>query len=93
MIPPPGRLLSVKLWDQTYQIRASGDEEWARRVARMVDETMREIADATGLLDRTQVSVLASLNLADRLLSLRKDFDRINRETQELDQLLGEALP
>lgn len=89
-------LLELEILGQTYQVRVSGTEEWAKRVGKLVDETMREIQRATRLTDTTKIAILAALNLADLYLSLgeeNKDLaETIRITTQEMNKVLTEAL-
>ena len=64
----------VNIFNQTYSLRsASGDSGHVERVARLVDERMRAIADGLAVHDVAKVAVLTALNLADELEGL-KDF-------------------
>jgi len=89
-------LLELEILGQPYQVRVQGTEEWARQVAVLVDGTMREIQRETRLMDTTKIAILASLNLADRLLTLReseKQLAQAAREaTMDVNQILADAL-
>jgi len=74
---PPGetdhgeRAMKVEIYDQSYSVNADGNEEYLQELAAYVDGKMREIAAATRMVDSLKVAVLASLNIADELYSLR----------------------
>jgi cell division protein ZapA (FtsZ GTPase activity inhibitor) len=64
--------VTVTIFDQPYRLRSGqGGDERVRRVASLVDERMREVATHMRSLDMTRIAVLAALNLADELESLR----------------------
>jgi cell division protein ZapA len=71
--PPP---VVVTIFDQPYRLRSGRGDEHLRRVAALVDERMREVATHMKSLDMTRIAVLAALNLADELESLRDDQTR-----------------
>jgi cell division protein ZapA len=71
--PPP---VVVTIFDQPYRLRSGRGDEHLRRVASLVDERMREVATHMKSLDMTRIAVLAALNLADELESLRLDQSR-----------------
>lgn len=64
-----GQIVSVRIYNQSYNIRASGEESRARmlRVAAIVDARMREIERQGGTVDTLRLAILAALHLADDL--------------------------
>lgn len=74
----------VNIFNQTYSLRsASGDGEHVQRVARLVDERMRAVADGLAVHDVAKVAVLTALNLADELEGLRSFYEAELREVLE----------
>src|ERR1700748_601735 len=74
---PRGESIRVTIFNQTYSLRsATGDREYLRRVAQLVDERMRSIASQLAVHDVGKVAVLAALNLADELEVLKDSFER-----------------
>ena len=66
----------VSIFNQTYSLRsASGDGARVERVARLVDERMRAVADGLAVHDVARVAVLTALNLADELEGLRSFYE------------------
>ena len=61
----------VEIYEQTYHIRGELDEKYVAELARFVDQKMRDVAEATRTVDTLRVAVLAALNIADELHSLR----------------------
>jgi cell division protein ZapA len=66
----------VNIFNQTYSLRAAdGDGAHVLRVARLVDERMRAVADGLAVHDVAKVAVLTALNLADELEGLRSFYE------------------
>ena len=63
----------VRIFDQPYRLRTGRDAGYAERVATLVDGRMREVAAHMATLDVAKIAVLAALNLADELESLKRD--------------------
>jgi cell division protein ZapA len=66
----------VNIFNQTYSLRAAdGNGEHVERVARLVDERMRAVANGLAVHDVAKVAVLTALNLADELEGLRSFYE------------------
>jgi cell division protein ZapA len=63
--------VSVEIYDQTYNLRAS-DPEYIQKLAAMVDGKMRAVSSNGSTVDSLRVAVLAALNIADELLRLQE---------------------
>ena len=64
--------VQVYIFNQTYNLRSGSDEEYVRRVARRVDERMRQISSLAPYHDPMKVAVLAALHMADELEQARE---------------------
>jgi cell division protein ZapA (FtsZ GTPase activity inhibitor) len=74
----------VNIFNQTYSLRAAdGDGAHVVRVARLVDERMRAVADGLAVHDVAKVAVLTALNLADELEGLKNFYEAELREVLE----------
>jgi cell division protein ZapA len=74
----------VNIFNQTYSLRSgSGDGEHVQRVARLVDERMRAVANGLAVHDVAKVAVLTALNLADELEGLKNFYEAELREVLE----------
>jgi cell division protein ZapA len=63
--------VKIDIFDQTYNVNAEQNEQYVKNLADYVDGKMREVANATRTVDSLKVAVLAALNIADELYSLR----------------------
>lgn len=88
--------MKIDIYDQSYNVSADQNEEYLHELAAYVDGKMREVADATRMVDSVKVAVLAALNIADELFSARarqKDFEGPLRErVQKCVELVEQAL-
>jgi cell division protein ZapA len=57
--------IRVEIYNQTYNIRSDGDNEYIMRLAEYVDGKMREISSGTLTVDSLKVAILAALHIAD----------------------------
>ena len=64
--------MKIEIYDQIYNINSGQSDEYLRQLASYVDSKMRDIADETRIADSLKVAVLASLNIADELFTLRE---------------------
>ena len=66
----------VDIYDQVYQLRGT-DPQHIERLAAIVDAKMRAVSAHGATVDSLRVAVLAALNIADELMSLRARFDTL----------------
>lgn len=63
--------MKVQIYDQIYNINSGEQESYMRELAAYVDEKMNAVAEGTHTVDSLRVAVLAALNIADELFTLR----------------------
>lgn len=85
--PNPPTSVAVDIYDQIYHLRGS-DPAYLDRLAGLVDSKMRAVAATGATVDSLRVAVLAALNLADELVTLRV---RHEAATQHLRQTQREV--
>jgi cell division protein ZapA len=73
---PIPEAVGVEIYDQVYNLRGT-DAEYIQQLATLVDAKMRAVAAHSGTADSLRVAVLAALNIADELLSLRARYDAL----------------
>jgi cell division protein ZapA len=74
--------VSVEIYDQTYNLRAS-DPEYIQKLAAMVDGKMRAVSANGSTVDSLRVAVLAALNIADELLRLQEQTRTVRGSVSE----------
>ena len=73
-VPTVPQTVVVEIYDQIYHLRGV-DPEYIERLAAMVDGKMRAVSARGGTVDSLRVAVLAALNIADELATLRERYD------------------
>jgi cell division protein ZapA len=68
--------VSVDIYDQVYHLRGT-DPKHIEKLASLVDSRMRAVAAHGSTVDSLRVAVLASLNIADELFTLRARYDAL----------------
>jgi cell division protein ZapA len=87
----PGRV-DVEIFGKVYTVRGDKDPEYVRRVAEFVDRKMREISQVTDTVSTSRIAILASLNIADELMSLLEESEQLRTRMRELTQLIESSL-
>ena len=64
----------VDIYDQIYQLRGV-NPQYIERLAEMVDSKMRAVSAHGSTVDSLRVAVLAALNLADQLVTVRAKYE------------------
>jgi cell division protein ZapA len=90
-----GAKMKIDIYDQSYNVNAE-NEEYVKKLAFYVDTKMREVADATHMVDSLKVAVLAALNMADEVFSLRERQEKlegpIRKRVEKCTALVEKAL-
>ncbi|NNE67095.1 MAG: cell division protein ZapA [Pyrinomonadaceae bacterium] len=74
--------IRVEIYNQTYNIRSDGDNDYILNLAEFVDGKMREISSGTLTVDSLKVAILAALHIAD-------EYQRLKTELEKNDALLA----
>ncbi|WP_255551321.1 cell division protein ZapA [Granulicella sp. dw_53] len=74
--PDTSQSVSVDIYDQVYHLRGI-DPAYIDSLARSVDAKMRAVSAHGGTVDSLRVAVLAALNIADELATLRQRYDTL----------------
>lgn len=64
--------MKIQIYDQSYSVNSGQSDEYLRELAAYVDAKMHDIADETHIADSLKVAVLAALNIADEMFTLRE---------------------
>jgi len=96
----PPQTIKVEIYNQSYNIRGDGNNDYIQHLAKFVDEKMRDIASTTATVDTLRVAILAALNISDELHQLRKRHEQLDNTVGErssqcsamLDQLLKKGI-
>lgn len=91
--------LVVDIYDQIYHLRGP-DPKYLEQLSALVDAKMRAVARHGTTVDSLRVAVLAALNIADELVTLRQQRDaltgnmalNLKSRTETLAEMLDAAL-
>ena len=75
--PASTETVSVEIYDQIYNLRGT-DAGYIEQLASVVDAKMRAVSASGSTVDSLRVAVLAALNIADELVTLRERFDTLS---------------
>jgi cell division protein ZapA len=64
--------MKIEIYDQIYSVQADGNENYLNELAAYVDAKMRTAAEAARTVDSLKVAILAALNMADELFTLKQ---------------------
>lgn len=74
--PQESRSIAVEIYDQIYHLRGT-DPAYIQQLAHVVDAKMRAVSALGNTVDSLRVAVLAALNIADELQTLRQRYDSL----------------
>lgn len=87
--------LVVDIYDQIYHLRGP-DPMYLQQLSALVDAKMRAVAQQGTTVDSLRVAVLAALNIADELVTLRQQRDalagNVARSIKSRTETLAEML-
>jgi cell division protein ZapA len=69
----------VEIYDQVYQLRGT-DPQYIDRLAGMVDDKMRAVSAHGATVDSLRVAVLAALNIADELVTMKARYEAVSNQ-------------
>jgi len=80
--------IKVEIFGTEYRIKGDANGDYIRQVAGLVDERMRQIADASMTGSVAKIAILAAVNIADELLK-----ERLTRKSamEKLSERLKQA--
>ena len=88
--------IRVEIYNQTYNIRSDGDNEYIMRLAEFVDSKMREISSGTLTVDSLKVAILAALHIADEYHQLKRNHEQTDAQlasrSAEMTEMLDHIL-
>jgi len=80
---------SVQIFGREYKIRGHADKDYIRKMAKYVDDKMKELASNASLPSQDRLAILVALNIADELFQERaKSSETISAVEQRADRLI-----
>jgi len=84
--------VDVEIFGKVYTVRGDKDPDYVRRVAEFVDRKMREIAQVTDTISTSRIAILASLNIADELMTMLEESEELKARMKKLTQQVEDTL-
>ena len=81
----------VDIYDQIYQLRGV-NPAYIERLAEIVDLKMRAVSAHGATVDSLRVAVLAALNLADELVTLRTKYEALHASMNAHKQAAAQSM-
>lgn len=66
--------IKLTIFGNPLAIRTEDDPRYVKRLARYVDEHMKEISKSTKAVTTTRIAILTALTIADELFKLRDEY-------------------
>jgi len=84
--------VDVEIFGKVYTVRGDKDPDYVRRVAEFVDRKMREIEQVTDTVSTSRIAILASLNIADELMTMLEEAEELRTRMKKLTEQIEETL-
>ena len=91
LVAPEMEAVVVDIYDQIYQLRGVNPEH-IERLASIVDLKMRAVSAHGATVDSIRVAVLAALNLADELVTLRAKYQALTSSMEAHKQAAAQSM-
>ena len=77
------RKVDIVIDGRNFTVVGTKDEEYIRKVARYVDEKVRELANKNDKLSQTMSATLAALNIADEYHMVKKKLEELENQVRD----------
>jgi len=77
--------VDVYILGQKYTIKGEETPEYIKQLADFVDSKLKEVCSNTPNLTPLKAAILASLNIADELHRLKKEYNTVSNNIKSID--------
>jgi len=84
--------VKVNIFGEDYPIKGDADALYIKKVAKYVDQKMKQVAERLSNKLPLRVAVLAAMNITDELIKEREDKEKKLLNIEEKAQFLTEQL-
>lgn len=91
----PVSRVRVEIFGEEFIVRGDTDADYIVRLAKMVDQKMREVSETLEKAETKKIAILAALNLADELVQSEEKGQAtgdIEERTKRLISMLDEGI-
>jgi cell division protein ZapA len=89
----PRRTVTIEIGGQKFPLRTDADDGYVKALAALVNEKIDEVRAGARTLSTQSVTVLAALQLADELETMRRKHAELKRQVRERGARILELLP
>jgi cell division protein ZapA (FtsZ GTPase activity inhibitor) len=89
-MPETYKTTLIRIMGDDYPIKSDADSEYMRKLARYVEDSIRNVTSRIKLPAHLKPEILAALLIADEYFSEREKNDEIERKMRELVSVLEE---
>ncbi|MGQ9825844.1 MAG: cell division protein ZapA [Desulfotomaculales bacterium] len=75
--------VEVEIFGEEYVLRGNEPPAYMEMLAQYVNKKMRQVVTRNPRLSTAKAAILTALNIADELMKLQKEHDRLVRKKQE----------
>ncbi|HZD39195.1 MAG TPA: cell division protein ZapA [Terriglobales bacterium] len=86
------RALDVEILGQKFTISSDAEENYMRRVAGYVDQKMQELSRSSKPVGKSNIAMIAALNIADEYHRLKDAHDAMLNRVNQLSKRLSVTL-
>ena len=83
--------IKVEIFGTEYRIKGDANADYIKQVAGLVDERMRQIAEASMTGSVAKIAILAAVNIADELLKERlareSAMDKLSERLKQAEEI------
>ncbi|SVD17797.1 uncharacterized protein METZ01_LOCUS370651 [marine metagenome] len=89
--------ITISIFGQEYSVKAPADPEYIKKIAKYVDDKMREVQSGfSSTQSSTRIAILSAMNITDELFNARQkgdvDESAVEEKISTLIDLIDEAL-
>jgi len=96
-VSPSKTSVTVRIAGEEHTIRASAEEVYTRKCAKLVDDRIHQIRLQAGLIEGHKAAILAALSIADECFQAQEELEKVRRElsgrASDLARRLQDGLP
>ena len=89
--------ITISIFGQEYSVKAPADPEYIKKIAKYVDDKMREVQSGfSSTQSSTRIAILSAMNITDELFNARQkgdvDESAVEEKISTLIDLIDESL-
>lgn len=82
----------VEIGEKRYVVKSDLDSQDIHKIAKYVDDKMKEVKKNTSVISTSQIAILTALNVTEELFQLQLQREEMEQRSSELIELLNEDM-